>query len=293
MVAELAERVKHERQATSGEHHCHYFEICIYPQCDTKPERCKGFFKNWPEVCARAWSFRRNVLKSSSDGGAEGIECLAALQKLGFDPQEFKACAVEKGDDEVSKFCALNHNRGKCACGSGSGCRNGKEDGTGEFFQCVGVQMHGKPKCMGQTSDWHHFFSTVMVINLERRTERREYMKDMLTGIGVPVTKIRIFNAVDVLQWGTIPFISSLKEMLHVEPASLFLPGNDCCTKRLSDNTHRCDVSGCGLFASGLSHYSAIRLWLDSTADAPDKNQAVLIMEDGKLLCMLSSSLFL
>jgi hypothetical protein len=211
---------------------------------------------------------------------------MAALGKMGFDVKRFKACAEEWGSkekiEEANNFCALKF-MGKCACGTGEECNHSSKDGTGEFVSCEIQNAHGKTQCNGETSDWHHFFSSTMIINLKRRPERREYMAAMLRGIGVPEGKIQFFDAVDVKQWGTVPFTTRLRDILKIEPSTLFVAKEDCCTKRLADHTYKCDVSSCGLLASGLSHYASIKYWLDSTADAPKENPAVMIMEDGKL----------
>ena len=51
--------------------------------------------------------------------------------------------------------------------------------------------------------------------------------------------------------------------------------------RRLSDPSKKCDVKGCGLLASGLSHLAALKTWLDN---ADSKSKGILIFEDDATL---------
>jgi hypothetical protein len=116
--------------------------------------------------------------------------------------------------------------------------------------------------CNGkQHYPWHTFLDSIQIINLKRRPERRRYMTDMLVGIGVPVEKIKFFDAIDVLEWGTIPFQQRLTKIFNRPAHEMYdgdIVGHDCCTRRLKNHSYACDVKECGLASSGLSHLVSI-----------------------------------
>jgi hypothetical protein len=173
----------------------------------------------------------------------------------------------------------------RCACGAyNSECNlwAPKPKAT-EFAGCTGGPS--LEYCKGEkTYPWHAFLDTIQVINLKRRPDRRHYMTEMLVGTGVPHEKIKFFDAVDVKHWGTAPFASRLARIFK-RPAYEMLDPQEksdmatCCQKRLKDHTFACDVSHCGLAASGLSHIAAIHDWYDQVKDKPG-NPAMLLLED-------------
>jgi hypothetical protein len=139
--------------------------------------------------------------------------------------------------------------------------------------------------CKGEKQyPWHAFLGTVQVINLKRRPDRRHYMKEMLLETGVPMEKIEFFDAVDVKQWGTLAFQQRLAKIFKRPGHEMLTTAkskavNPCCQQRLKDHTFACDVSQCGLAASGLSHLAAIHNWYAQVKDKPG-NPAMLLLED-------------
>jgi hypothetical protein len=99
------------------------------------------------------------------------------------------------------------------------------------------------------------------------------------------MSKISFFDAVDVKEWGTVPFQQRLGKIFNRPGHTMLDPTghphviSPCCQKRLEDHTHSCDVSACGLAASGLSHLAAIYDWYATVKDTPG-NPAMLLLED-------------
>ncbi len=104
----------------------------------------------------------------------------------------------------------------KCACGAyNDECKlDAKVKKASELASCYGDNKASwayRPYCTGQTKyAWHEFLDTILIINLKRRPDRRHYMTQMLLTLGVPQQKIQFFDAVDVKQWGTVPFQARL-----------------------------------------------------------------------------------
>jgi hypothetical protein len=201
-------------------------------------------------------------------------------------------CSACNGADGKKRYFGMDF----CACGSWNDECPVLSDPSakaeqGAFAICnPTLRSHNpsiKKACSANNNNdntWSDFVDQILVINLVRRPDRRHYNTEMMKTLGVPDEKLKFFDAIDVKQWATPPFMKRLTDIFHHSPGDLISAdvkeeGTDCCSKRLNDPSVQCDVSRCGLAASGLSHLAAIHYWYNSVIDSPG-NPSVLIMED-------------
>lgn len=183
------------------------------------------------------------------------------------------------GDWQPDSACMSPDFNGECA----------REEGVlvdlKKVVWCSGCPMpsasQGNSLCngtYGAASGFSTLFDRAFVINLKRRPMRRIWMNTILNTVGVPATKVSFYDAFDVHEWGTQAFNQGLADTFK-QPANTITDRSimgDCCWARLNDSSVNCDVSGCGLWSSSLSHLGAMRTWLDKHPS----EQSLMIFED-------------
>jgi hypothetical protein len=141
-------------------------------------------------------------------------------------------------------------------------CRQNTPDGDKE--ECLSSALKWKAlardQCLGKTTvDWHSFVDQIVVINLKRRKNRKTFMQTVLTNLvripemlhqnvedilemsqGVPQSKVRFFDAIDLSQWGKKSFTNRLLQIFGQDPSTLLFDTQQtgmpsewaCCQKR-------------------------------------------------------------